>query len=123
MSQQQLGVAESMENLGQNPVVMQQLDAWQKVRVQLEEDMQVMGDAAKIDKTSWFKRAGWLELFKDRNLVRLAHQARLSDRNEVKLQAAAQLTEQLMEQCVKGLATLAQETRRWLRSARQTDID
>jgi hypothetical protein len=113
MSQQQSGIAESMENLGQNPVVMQQLDAWQKV----------MGDAAKIDKTSWYKRAGWLELFKDRNLVRLAHQARLSDRNEVKLQAAAQLTEQLIERCVKGLATLAQETRRWLRSARQTDID
>jgi hypothetical protein len=41
----------------------------------------------------------------------------------VKLQAAAQLTEQLIEKYVKGLATLPQETRRWLRSARQTDID
>jgi len=41
----------------------------------------------------------------------------------VKLQAAAQLTEQLIEKCVKGLATLPQETRRSLRSARQTDVD
>jgi hypothetical protein len=34
----------------------------------------------------------------------------LPDCNEVKLQAAAQLTEQLIEKCVKGLATLLQET-------------
>jgi hypothetical protein len=34
----------------------------------------------------------------------------LPDRNEVKLQAAAQLTEQLIKKCVKGLATLLQET-------------
>jgi hypothetical protein len=47
----------------------------------------------------------------------------LPDRNKVKLQAAAQLTEQLIKKCVKGLATLLQETRRWLRSAQQTDID
>jgi hypothetical protein len=57
MSQQQSGVAESMENLGQNQVVMQQLDAWQKMREQLEGDMQVKGDAAKTDTTSWFKKA------------------------------------------------------------------
>jgi hypothetical protein len=36
----------------------------------------------------------------------------------VKLQAAAQLTEQLIEKCVKGLAMLLQETQQWLRSAK-----
>jgi hypothetical protein len=41
----------------------------------------------------------------------------------VKLQAAAQLTEQLIKKCVKGLATLPQETQWWLRSAQQTDIN
>ena len=61
-----------------------------------------MGDAVKTDKT------GSLEFFKGQNLVYPAHQARLPDRNEVKLQAAAQLTEQLIEKCVKGLATLPQ---------------
>lgn len=85
--------------------------------------MDVMGDAAKTDKTGWFKRAGWLEFLQDRNLVHLAYQARLPDRNEVKLQTAAQLTKHLIEKCVKGLATLPQEMRRWLRSAQQTDID
>jgi hypothetical protein len=64
-----------------------------------------------------------LEFFQDRNMVHLAYQARLPDRNEVKLQTAAQLAEHLIEKCVKGLATLPQETRRWLRSAQQTDID
>jgi hypothetical protein len=118
-----LGVSENEENLDRNQIVENQLNTWLEVREQLNEDMDVMEDAAKTDKTGWFKRAGWLEFFKDRNLVHLAHQARLPDRNEVKLQAAAQLTEQLIESCVKGLATLPQETRRWLRSARQTEVD
>jgi hypothetical protein len=56
-------------------------------------------------------------------MVHLAYQARLPDRNKVKLRTAAQLAEHLIEKCVKGLATLPQETRRWLRSAQQTDID
>lgn len=119
----ELSVSENEQNLVQNQVVSQQLNTWLEVREQLDEDMDVMRDAAKTDKTGWFKRTGWLEFFKDRNLVYLAHQARLPDRNEVKLQAAAQLTEQLIENCVKGLATLPQETRRWLRSARQTEVD
>jgi hypothetical protein len=119
----QSGVAENRQDLDQNHVVEEQLSTWHDVRKQLEEDIDIMGDAAKTDKTGWFKRAGWLEFFKDRNLVHLAHQARLPDRNEVKLQTAAQLTERLIEKCVKGLATLPQETRRWLRSAQQTDID
>jgi hypothetical protein len=33
------------------------------------------------------------------------------------------LTERLIEKCVKGLATLPQETRRWLRSAKQAEAD
>jgi superfamily II DNA helicase RecQ len=114
---------ENGEKSDQSPVVTQQLNAWREVRKQLEEDMHIMEDAAKTDKTGWFKRTGWLAFFKGRNLVHLGHQARLPDRNEVKLQAAAQLTEQLIEKCVKGLATLPQETRRWLRSARQTEVD
>jgi hypothetical protein len=93
------------------------------VREQLEEEMHVIKEAAKTNKTGWFKRAGWLEFFKDRNLVHLGHQARLPDRNEAKLKTAAQLIERLIERCVKGLATLPQETQRWLRSAQQTDID
>jgi hypothetical protein len=38
------------------------------------------------------------------------------------MHVAAQLTERLIEKCVKGLANLPQETRRWLRSARQTKV-
>jgi hypothetical protein len=43
------------------------------VRKQLEEDIQVMEDAAKTDKTGWFKRTGWLEFLKGWNLAYLAH--------------------------------------------------
>jgi hypothetical protein len=45
------GNVENGQNVDQNQVVMRQLDAWHKVREQLGEDMQVMDDAAKADKT------------------------------------------------------------------------
>lgn len=114
---------ENEENSHPDHIAVQQLNAWKSTRVLLEEDMQVMEEAAKTDKTGWFKRAGWLEHFKDRNLAHLGHQARLPDRNEPKLQLAAQLTEQLIEKCVQGLSTLQLEIRRWLRSAQQSEVD
>jgi hypothetical protein len=39
-------------------VVQQQLNEYQKVQQQIEDDMHVMEEAAKTDKTSWFKRTG-----------------------------------------------------------------
>ncbi|CAN9156920.1 unnamed protein product [Alternaria alternata] len=80
-------------------------------------------DVAKTDKTGWFKRTGWLEHFADRDLMHLAHQTRLPDRGEEKLLRAPKLTELLVERSVKGLSTLARETRRWLRSAKRQEID
>jgi hypothetical protein len=41
----------------------------------------------------------------------------------VKLQRAAKLVELLVEQSVKGLATLGCETRRWLRSAKRQEVN
>ena len=117
------GEGENGEKVDQNQVVQQQLSGWQNVRQQLEEDVQVMAEAAKTDKTGWFKRTGWLSFLQGRNLAHLGYQARLPDRNEAKLQLAAKLTEELIEKSVRGLATLPQETRRWLRSAQQTEID
>jgi hypothetical protein len=37
------------------------------VQKQPKEEIQVMEDAAKTDKTDWFKRTGWLEFLKGRN--------------------------------------------------------
>jgi hypothetical protein len=55
--------------------------------------------------------------------MHLAHQIRLPDRDEVKLRRAAKLTELLVERSVKGLSTLARETRRWLRSAKRQEVN
>jgi hypothetical protein len=49
-------------------------------------------------------------LLKGCNLAYLGYIARLPDCSEVKLQVAAKLTEKLIEQSVRGLATLPQET-------------
>jgi hypothetical protein len=93
------------------------------VRKQIEDDMQVIEEAAKTNKTGWFKRTRWLPFLKGRNRAHLGYVARLPDRSEVKLRTAADLTEKSIEQSVKGLATLLRETRRWLRSAKQAEAD
>jgi hypothetical protein len=104
--------------------VKERLAEWQLTQHMHEERVQIMdGQVAKTDKTGWFKRTGWLEHLANRNLIHLAHQIRLPDQGEVKLQQAAKLTELLIERSVKGLSTLAQETRRWLRSAKQQEVD
>jgi hypothetical protein len=101
-------------------VVKEQLAEWQLTQHAHEERLQVMeASVAKTDKTGWFKRTGWLEHFANRNLTHLAHQIRLPNQGEVKLRRAAKLTELLVERSVMGLSTLARETRRWLRSAKQ----
>ncbi|KAI9881854.1 MAG: Superkiller protein 3, partial [Watsoniomyces obsoletus] len=89
----------------------------------IEQELQVLDEAAKTDKTGWFKRTGWMEFFKDRNLSHLAYQLRMPDRHEPKLKLAAELTELLIERCVKGLSTLPHEIRRWLRSAKREAPD
>ena len=103
--------------------VQAQLAEYKLTQREVEQELETLEEAAKTDKTGWFKRTGWLEFFKDRNLVHLAHQARAPDRSEHKLKLAAQLAEGLIERSVKGLATLPQELRRWLRSAKQSEID
>jgi hypothetical protein len=118
-----LGDAENGGKFDQNQVVQQQLSNWQKVRNQLEEDLQKMEEAAKTDKTGWFKRTGWLSFLKGRNLAHLAHQAQMLDQNEAKFRLAAELIERLIEKSVRGLSTLPQETRRWLRSVKQAEVD
>ena len=105
-------------------VVKERLAEWQRTQHAHEERAQVIdAHVAKTDKTGWFKRTGWLEHFANRNLMHLAHQTRLPDRGEVKLRRAAKLTELLVERSVKGLSTLARETRRWLRSAKRQEVD
>jgi hypothetical protein len=105
-------------------VVGTRLAEWEVTTRAYEEQAQVMdAEAAKTDKTGWFKRTGWLEHLAKRNLVHLAHQIRLPDQDEVKLQRAAKLVELLVERSVAGLCTLARETRRWLRSAKRQEVD
>lgn len=118
-----LAVAENGLNDDVEVAVQRQLAEYKLTQQEVEEELQTLEEAAKTDKTGWFKRTGWLEFFKDRNLVHLAHQGRAPDRSEHKLKLAAQLAEGLIERSVKGLATLRQELRRWLRSAKQSEMD
>ncbi|KAL5371081.1 hypothetical protein DPSP01_014505 [Paraphaeosphaeria sporulosa] len=100
------------------------LAEWQLTKQLHEVEAQTMsGQVAKTDKTAWFKRTGWLEHLANRNLIHLAHQTRLPDRGDERLRRTAELVELLVERSVKGLSTLARETRRWLRSAKRQEVD
>ncbi|KAL1640737.1 hypothetical protein SLS61_010232, partial [Didymella pomorum] len=97
--------------------VQAQLAEYRSTQQEIKEELQTLKAAAKINKT------GWLEFLKDQNLAHLAHQARAPDHNKRKLKLVAQLTKGLVERSVKGLATLTQELRRWLRSAKREEPD
>lgn len=100
------------------------VDEWKGTQKAHEEKAYIMdAQAAKTDRTGWFKRTGWLEHLAKRNRLHLAHAIRLPGRDEPKLQRAAKAVEALVERSVAGLATLARETRRWLRSTQQQEVD
>ncbi|RAQ98931.1 recq family helicase [Stemphylium lycopersici] len=119
----QVAEAQNAEDVDVKVAVQRQLAEYRLTQQEVEEELQTLEETAKTDKTGWFKQTGWLEFFKDRNLVHLARQVRAPDPNERKVRLAAKLTERLIERSVKGLATLPQELRRWLRSAKQSEVD
>jgi hypothetical protein len=118
-----LGEVEDEENLGDERRLERRLAEFRLTQELVKEDLQVLEDAAKTDRTGWYKRTGWISFLKDRNLTLLAHQLRTPDLSEYKIKLAAELTERLIERCVRGLATLPQEIRRWLRSAKREAPD
>ena len=80
-------------------------------------------EVAKTDHTLWFKRNQWPEHLSGCNLRHLSRISRLPDKDERVLQRAAELNVALIETCVAGLKSLDPETRRWLRSAKLSEID
>ena len=78
---------------------------------------------AKTDHTMWFKRTGWTEHLAGSNMKHLSNAIRMPDRDEIVLQRAAELVDMLVERAVSGLSSFDQETRRWLRSAKQSEPD
>lgn len=73
--------------------------------------------AAKTDRTGWFNRNGWPEHLARRNMGQLSRASRMPDHKEHVLRQPAKVVDLAIEQSVAGLSTLAQETRRWLKSA------
>lgn len=59
------------ENANVEVAVQEELAAYSLTQQQIQEELQILEAAAKTDKTGWFKRTGWLEFFKGRNLKHL----------------------------------------------------
>jgi superfamily II DNA helicase RecQ len=111
-------------SLQQKEEVERLLGEWKTTKQGHEAEAQVMeAEAAKTDRTGWFKRTGWLEHLAERNRVHLAHAIKLPRRDEPKLNRARLVVERLVERSVCGLSSLSRETRRWLKSAQQFEID
>ncbi|KAF3029165.1 hypothetical protein E8E12_000446 [Didymella heteroderae] len=100
------------------------LSEYEEGRVKRENEFKTADDSvARTDRTGWFNRNGWPEHLARRNLRHLSCASRAPDHSEQVLQQAARVVELAIEQSVAGLSTLAQETRRWLKSASREEIE
>jgi hypothetical protein len=97
---------------------------WKEQDEKLNEALEV-ADAkiAKTDHTLWFKKTGWAEHLAGCTLKHLSQASRLPGCDEQMLLEAVKLNSTLIERCVAGLSSLDNETRRWLRSAKHSEID
>jgi hypothetical protein len=97
---------------------------WKRQDEKLNEELEIAdAETAKTDHTLWFKRTGWADHLKECTLRHLSQASRLPDKDEQTLLVAVKLNSFLIEKCVRGLASLDNETRRWLRSAKHSEID
>jgi hypothetical protein len=62
---------EMPKNASVEVAVQQELAKYGLTQQEIEEELQTLEEAAKTDKTGWFKHTGWLKFFKDRNLTHL----------------------------------------------------
>lgn len=100
------------------------LSEYEEAKAKREEELKTADSSvAKTDRTGWFNRNGWPEHLACRNLGHLSRASRMPDHAEQALRQAAKVVELAVEQGVAGLLTLAQETRRWLKSASCEEID
>lgn len=89
-----------------------------ELRVKRKLQLDVLNaEMARQTRTGWWKRTDWPAHLHKSNLKHLAHAARLPG-NEPALKKIADSVNQMIEDCVKGLASLPQEIRRWLKSVK-----
>ncbi|KAG6247583.1 hypothetical protein E4U24_003094 [Claviceps purpurea] len=79
-------------------------------------------EIAPMYQSCWLKRTGRVLHLWESNLEHLAHAARLPGKDEPELEVIADAIEDLIGDCVKGLASLPLGIRRWLRSDHPTEM-
>ena len=62
-----LAVADNAQNNDVEVAVQRQLAEYKLTQHEVKEELETLEEAAKTDKTGWFKRTDWLEFFEDRN--------------------------------------------------------
>ncbi|KAK0926478.1 hypothetical protein LTR29_017851 [Friedmanniomyces endolithicus] len=111
----------SNETQSQKDMILRDFD---ELRNRRKQELDVLeSEVAKTDQTGWWKRTDWVTHLGKSNLRYLAYAARLPDKDEHLLKRIADLVDELIEQCVKGLASLPLELRRWLKSAQMNEVD
>jgi hypothetical protein len=97
---------------------------WKKQNEKLDEKLETAeASTAKTDHDAWLTRTEWPSHLKGCNLRHLSQASRLPNKEERTMLAVVKLNSTLIEKCVRGLASLDKETRRWLRSAKHAEID
>jgi hypothetical protein len=67
------GNVENTEEVDDERRLEGRLAEFRRIQGIVEKELQVLEDAAKTDRTGWYKRTGWTGFLKDRNLTLLAH--------------------------------------------------
>ena len=100
------------------------LEEWDRAAEKHKQTLEIVDTkVAKTDHTLWFKRTGWPEHLAGCNMRHLSRATRMPDRDETMLRRTVELIDVLIERAVGGPSTLDHETRPWLRSAKQAEID
>lgn len=100
------------------------LEGFSKRRAERKLQIEIMdAKIAQTDQTGWWKRTDWVTHLGESNLRHLAHAARLPGKDEAWLKVVADSVDEMIEECVRGLASLPQEIRRWLKSAKMEEVD
>jgi hypothetical protein len=118
-----IDVAETTKTSDNTEVAAIAID-WKEQDEKLNEALEVAdAETVKTDHTLWFKKTGWPEHIAGCTLKHLSQASLLPDRDEQTLHEAVKLNSALIEKCVAGLSSLDNETRRWLKSAKHSEID
>ena len=95
------------------------MEEYQRLQTKRKIEEEVLaGKMEPTDMTGWWKRSGYRDHFEKKNIQHLAWGMRMPGKDEPELMTIGKQIREWMEEAVKGLSTMPDGIRRWLRGAK-----